>query len=49
MKNTEFLLKERELLDIFGNELIPLSYYDGKTNDLQLAVKQRASFKKGAL
>ncbi len=46
-KNPNFLLKYRELLDIFGEELIPLSFYDGKTKYKNISIKQRASFKKG--
>ena len=48
-KNPNFLLKDKELLDIFGQELLPLSFYDGKLNNGTIAVKQRASFKKRRL
>ena len=48
-KNPNFLLKDRELLEIFGQELLPLSFYDGQTNYGKMAIKQRASFKKGVL
>ena len=48
-KNQNFLLKDRELLDIFGQELLPLSFYDGQSNFGKVAIKQRASFKKGVL
>ena len=48
-KNPNFLLKDAELLEIFGHDLLPLSFYDGQLNYGKMAVKQRASFKKGAL
>ena len=48
-KNPDFLLKDRELLDIFGQDLLPLSFYDGQSNYDKIAIKQRASFKKGVL
>ena len=48
-KNSNFLLKGGELLDIFGKQLLPLSYYDGQTNDGKICIKQRASFKKRRL
>ena len=47
-KNPNFLLKDRELLDIFSHELLPLSFYDGKIKGKNISIKQRASFKKGA-
>ena len=48
-ENPNFLLKDRELLDIFSYELLPLSFYDGKQCNSKIAIKQRASFKKGVL
>ena len=48
-KNPKFLLKDRELIEIFGEFLLPLSFYDGQMNDEKIAIKQRASFKKGVL
>ena len=48
-KNPNFLLKDKELLDIFNKELLPLSFYDGQLNYGKITIKQRASFKKGAL
>ena len=48
-KNPNYLLKQCELLDIFGQELLPLSFYDGKLKLGKIAIKQRASFKKGVL
>ena len=36
-----------ELLDIFSNELLPLSFFEGKIIDENISVKQMASFKKG--
>ena len=45
-KNPDFLLKDGELLDIFENELVPLSYYNGKIIGENISIKQRASFKK---
>ena len=48
-KNPNFLLKDKELLDIFSQELLPLSFYDGELNYGTVAIKQRASFKKGVL
>ena len=47
-KNTNFLLKDKELLRIFSQELLPLSYYNGKLNNGKIAIKQTASFKKKA-
>ncbi len=46
-KNPNFLLKDRELLEIFGRELLPLSFYDGQSNNGKIVIKQRAGFKKG--
>ncbi len=46
-KNPNFLLKDKELLYIFGEELIPLSFYDGQIEGKNIAIKQRGSFKKG--
>ena len=48
-KNPDFLLKDRELLDIFGKDLLPLSFFDGQSNYGNMAIKQMASFKKGVL
>ena len=48
-KNPKFLLKDGELLNIFGDKLLPLSFYDGRTDFGKMAIKQRASFKKGVL
>ena len=48
-KNPNFLLKDKELLDIFSKELLPLSFYDGQLNHGKITIKQRASFKKGVL
>ena len=45
-KNPNFLLKDGELLDIFGKKLLPLSFYDGQSNYGKMAIKQMASFKK---
>ena len=47
-KNPNFLLEDGELLDIFGKDLLPLSYYNGLLNYRKKAIKQMASFKKGA-
>ncbi len=47
-KNPKFLLKDRELLDIFGENLLPLSFYDGQSNYGKVSIKQRASFIKKA-
>ena len=47
-KNPNFLLKDKELLDIFSHKLLPLSFYDGKLNHGKITIKQRASFKKKA-
>ncbi len=46
-KNPSFLLKDRELLEIFGVELIPLSFFDGEIKGKNISIKQMASFKKG--
>ena len=43
-KNPDFLLKDGELLDIFENELVPLSFYNGKIIGKNISIKQRASF-----
>ena len=48
-KNPKFLLKDGELLNIFGDKLLPLSFYDGYIGFGRMAIKQRASFKKGVL
>ena len=48
-KNPEFLLKDRELLDIFGKDLLTLSFYNGPVEDGKVSIKQMASFKKGDL
>ena len=48
-QNPDFLLKDRELLDVFGKELLPLSFYDGIIVDSRVSIKQIASFKKGVL
>ena len=48
-KDPKFLLKDGELLNIFGDKLLPLSFYDGRTDFGKMAIKQRASFKKGVL
>ena len=48
-KNPNFLLKNRELLNIFGDKLLPLSFYEGQLDYGKIAIKQRASFKKGVL
>ena len=46
-KNKNFLLRDRELLEIFGEELIPLSFYDGKIKGKNISIKQMGGFKKG--
>ena len=48
-KNPNFLLKNGELLNIFGDKLLPLSFYEGQLDYGKIAIKQRASFKKGVL
>ena len=48
-KNPNFLLRDNELLNVFGGELLPLSFYDGKIKGHKVSIKQRASFKKGVL
>ena len=48
-KDPNFLLKDRELIEIFGEFLLPLSFYDGQLNYDKILIKQRASFKKGVL
>ena len=45
--NPNFLLKNRELLDIFGQELSPMSFYDGQIKGKNIAIKQMGGFKKG--
>ena len=46
-RNPDFLLKEKELLDIFGKELIPISFYDGQIKGKNISIKQMGGFKKG--
>jgi len=41
------LLKDKELLDTFGEELLPISFYDGQIKGKNVAIKQMGSFKKG--
>ena len=48
-KNPNFLLKRKELLDIFGEKLLTVSFYEGQLNYGQMTIKQRACFKNGAL
>ena len=48
-KNPNFLLKDKELLEIFCQDLLPLSFYDGQSNCGKMGIKQMASFKKGVL
>ena len=48
-KDPNFLLKDRELIEIFGEFLLPLSFYNGQLNYDKILIKQRASFKKGVL
>ena len=53
MRNTDHpkiqisYLKDKELLDIFGEELIPISFYDGKIKGKNISIKQMGGFKKG--
>ncbi len=47
-KDPNFLLKDRELIEIFGEFLLPLSFYDGQLNYDKILIKQRASFKKAS-
>ena len=47
-KDPNFLLKDRELIEIFGEFLLPLSFYDGQSNYGKITIKQRASFIKKA-
>ena len=46
-KNPDFLLKDSELLEIFGEELIPISFYDGQIKGKKISIKQMGGFKKG--
>ena len=41
------LLKDKELIDIFGEELLPISFYDGKIKGKNISIKQMGGFKKG--
>ena len=45
-RNPDFLLKNNELLNIFKDNLLPLSFYEGKIKNGEVSIKQRASFKK---
>ena len=47
-KNPDFLLRDRELLNIFGQDLLPLSFFDGQLYNGKTVIKQRGSFKKMA-
>ena len=46
--NINTLSWDAELLDIFGENLLPLSFYDGQSNYGKIAIKQMASFIKKA-
>ncbi len=46
-KNPEFLLKDNELINVFAQELIPISFYDGQIKGKNISIKQMGSFKKG--
>ena len=46
-KNPDFLLKDKELLDTFGKELTPISFYDGQIKGKNISIKQMGGFKKG--
>ena len=46
---TETIDKNKELIEIFSNELLPLSFYDGKIKGKKISIKQIASFKKRRL
>jgi len=45
-KNLNFLLKDRELINLFSKENEILSYFDGKIIDGKISVKQRCLIKK---
>ena len=45
-KNLNFLLKDRELINLFSNKNEILSYFDGKIIDGKISVKQRCLIKK---
>ena len=43
-KDPNFLLKDRELIEIFGEFLLPLSFYDGQLNYDKILIKQSGLF-----
>ena len=45
-KNLNFLLKDRELINLFSKKNEILSYFDGKIIDEKISVKQRCLIKK---
>ena len=45
-KNLNFLLKDRELINLFSKKNEILSYFDGKIIDRKISVKQRCLIKK---
>ncbi len=45
-KNPDFLLHDRELLNVFAKHLTVLSYFNGNVVEKKVSMKQRASFKK---
>ena len=46
-KNPDFLLKDKELIHVFGQELIPICFYDGQIKGKNISIKQMGGFKKG--
>ena len=45
-KNPNFLLKDKELINIFSNENEILSYFNGKVTEEKISIKQRCLIKK---
>ena len=48
-KNPDYLLKDRELINLFSKENEILSYFNGKVLERQISIKQRCLIKKRRL
>ena len=48
-KNPKYLLKDRELIDLFSKENDILSYFNGKLLERETSIKQRCLIKKRRL
>ena len=45
-KNPEYLLRDRELINIFSEHFTVLSYFNGKVKSEKISIKQRCALKK---